>query len=101
MEQLIQKVEEAIHDFDGTLILNANDPNVVRLKDAAVQADARYFAMERCEESKAVNKEASEGKFCPRCGGKLIYDFTSILISVNTIVRIRTTKHLLQMSKVA
>ena len=75
MEQLIQKVEEAIHDFDGTLILNANDPNVVRLKDAAVQADARYFAMERCEESKTVNKEASEGKFCPRCGGKLIYDF--------------------------
>lgn len=75
MEQLIQKVEEAICDFDGTLILNANDPNVVRLQGAAKHADAHFFAMEKCKESTTENKEASEGKFCPHCGGKLLYDF--------------------------
>ena len=75
MEQLIQKIEDAIVDFKGTLVLNANDPNVVRLHHTAKQANAIYYGMNKCKTSFTENKEASEGKFCPICGGKLKYDF--------------------------
>ena len=75
MEQLIQKVEGALKNFEGTLVLNANDPNVVRLADASLHASATYFSMNAYDGSKKENKEASEGKFCPRCKAKLIYDF--------------------------
>ena len=75
MEQLIQKIEGAIRSFKGTLILNANDPNVVRLHHSAKKANAVYYGMNKCSTSFTENKEASEGKFCPICGGKLVYDF--------------------------
>ena len=75
MEQLIQKIELAIKDYDGTLVLNGNDPNVVRLKDAAPHAKTQYFGIHECTTSTKETKEASEGKFCPRCGNRLDYDF--------------------------
>lgn len=75
MEQLIVKLEKAIKDYKGTLVLNGNDPNVVRLKDAAKQADVMYYGIHECESSSKETKEASEGKFCPRCGSKIVYDF--------------------------
>ena len=75
MEQLIVKIEQAISNFEGTLILNGNDPNVVRLKDAAHKASMLSFGIERCSSSSETTKEASEGKFCPRCGSRLDYDF--------------------------
>ena len=71
MEQLIVKMEQAISDFEGTLILNGNDPNVVRLHDAAPKASMLAFGMERCSFSSETTGEASEGKFCPRCGKRL------------------------------
>ena len=75
MEQLIVKMEQAISDFEGTLILNGNDPNVVRLQDAAPKASMLAFGMERCSFSSETTGEASEGKFCPRCGKRLEYAF--------------------------
>ena len=75
MEQLIVKMEQAISDFEGTLILNGNDPNVVRLHDAAPKASMLAFGMERCSFSSETTGEASEGKFCPRCGKRLEYAF--------------------------
>lgn len=75
MEQLIQKIESAIKDYDGTLVLNGNDPNVVRLKDAAPKAKTQYFGIHECATSMKKTNEASEGKFCPRCGKRLDYDF--------------------------
>lgn len=75
MEQLIVKMEHAIKDYKGTLVLNGNDPNVVRLKDAAANALVMYYGVNECESSSTETKEASEGKFCPRCGSKIIYDF--------------------------
>ena len=75
MEQLIVKVETAIQDFDGTLVLNGNDPNVMRLQDAAKKASVISFGMNRCETSMEQTQEASEGKFCPRCGKRLSYHF--------------------------
>lgn len=75
MEQLIIKIEQSIKDFEGTLVLNGNDPNVLRLKDAAPCANAFCFGIDRCASSSKETKEASEGKFCPRCGSRLQYDF--------------------------
>lgn len=75
MEQLIVKIEQAIETFDGTLVLNGNDPNVLRLKDAAPSAKAFFFGIEQCVNSTKQTKEASEGKFCPHCGSRLHYDF--------------------------
>lgn len=75
MEQLIVKIETAIQDFNGTLVLNGNDPNVMRLKDAAKKASVISFGMNRCETSMEQTQEASEGKFCPRCGQRLSYHF--------------------------
>lgn len=75
MEQLIVKIEQTIADFTGTLILNGNDPNVVRLKESAPLASVSYFGIQECNVSTHETKEASEGKFCPTCGAKITYDF--------------------------
>ncbi|MEG2544882.1 MAG: MurT ligase domain-containing protein [Longicatena sp.] len=75
MEQLIQKIEEAIHDFSGMLVLNGNDPNVVRLANSAQKANTTYFGIERCISSSETTKEASEGKFCPQCGNRITYSY--------------------------
>lgn len=75
MEQLIHKIEQAVPVLAGTMILNGNDPNVIRLKDHAPKADALYFGIDRCATSVETTVEASEGKFCPRCGSKVAYDY--------------------------
>ncbi|EDP11191.1 Mur ligase middle domain protein [Amedibacillus dolichus DSM 3991] len=75
MEQLISRIENSISDFKGMLILNANDPNVVRLSDVAKHAKALYYGIKRCKSSLIETSEASEGKFCPRCGSRLHYRF--------------------------
>lgn len=75
MEQLIQKIEKAVSEFNGTLVCNGNDPNVVRVKDHAPQAKVLYFGVARCSVSLDETKEAGEGKFCPRCNQPLAYSF--------------------------
>lgn len=75
MEQLIQKIEAALPDYQGKLVLNANDPNVIRLRYAAPKATTLYYGMARCESSVETTQEASEGKFCPCCGSRLKYNY--------------------------
>lgn len=75
MEQLIVKIEQAIASFRGNLVLNGNDPNVVRLADIAKEATCVYFGIEECQSSTNISHEASEGKFCPRCRNRLSYTY--------------------------
>lgn len=75
MEQLIQKLESALKDYSGNLILNGNDPNVVRFAHSCPQAHAHYFTMDRYSGSMEDAKEVSEGKFCPCCTARLHYDY--------------------------
>lgn len=75
MEQLIHKIEAALVPFRGTLILNGNDPNVVRVKDHAPNAKVIYFNAQHCDASTTQTTEASEGKFCPRCNAPLRYAY--------------------------
>ncbi len=75
METIIRKIQEVTEDFEGDLILNGDDPNVCRIADTAKKARIHFYSVARQEESKTVTDEASEGKFCPRCGRRLVYDF--------------------------
>lgn len=75
MEQLIVKIESAIQNFKGTLVLNGNDPNVVRLKDVALESQVLFYGVHACSSSTTKTNEASEGKFCPRCDARILYDF--------------------------
>ena len=75
MEQLIESIEKVLPNYSGKLILNGNDPNVVRLATKAKQAKPYYFGMAENTYSVKHTSEASEGKFCPVCGAKLTYDY--------------------------
>ncbi|MBP3853358.1 MAG: DUF1727 domain-containing protein [Erysipelotrichaceae bacterium] len=75
MEQLIESIESVLPDYDQTLVLNGNDPNVVRLSLVAKNARCYYFGMKQTKYSVKHTDEASEGKFCPKCGAPLAYDY--------------------------
>ena len=75
METIIRKIMEVTEDFEGSLILNGNDPNVIRIGYNAKRASLHYFTVDRNDVSQETTDEASEGKFCPFCGGELHYDY--------------------------
>lgn len=75
MEQLISVVEKVVEDYDQELILNGNDPNVVRMTYKAPKAHCTYYGIGKNEYSSESTSEASEGKFCPLCGGRLEYTY--------------------------
>ena len=75
METIIRKIQEVTEDFEGDLVLNGDDPNVCRIADSAKKARIHFYSVGRQTSSKTVTDEASEGKFCPRCGRRLAYDY--------------------------
>ena len=75
MEQLIESIEGVLPEYKGTLVLNGNDPNVVRLSLKAKKAKCFYFGLSKNKYSLSSTNEASEGKFCPKCGASLTYDY--------------------------
>ncbi len=75
METIIRKIQEVTKDFTGDIILNGDDPNTLRIADTATKAKIHTFSVDRNEISKDRTDEASEGKFCPRCGRPLKYSY--------------------------
>ena len=75
METIIRKIQDVTNDFEGHLILNGDDPNVVRIADTAKKAQIHFFSVGRNPISLNETDEASEGKFCPRCGRPLKYEY--------------------------
>jgi len=75
MENVVHRVEVALKNYQGTLVLNGDDPNVVRLADVATKANVYYFGVDENEMSTKVSSEASEGKYCFRCNAELKYDY--------------------------
>ncbi|NBK97379.1 MAG: Mur ligase family protein [Erysipelotrichia bacterium] len=73
METIVVKMEEAIKQFEGNLILNGDDPNVARL--GYHREHVYYFGVDKNEMSQASTNEASEGKFCFHCNHELVYDY--------------------------
>lgn len=75
VEQLIESIESVLPDYEGTLILNGNDPNTLRLALKAPKASVLSFGLAENSESTRCNTEAGEGKFCPKCGHLLEYEY--------------------------
>ena len=75
METIIRRIQEVTADFEGHIILNGDDPNTLRIADTATKAKIHFFSVGKTPVSKEQTDEASEGKFCPRCGRPLIYDY--------------------------
>lgn len=65
IEQPIVKMKQATSDFEGVLILNGSDSNIVQSYDAVSRASMLTFGMEHCSLSNETIGEASEGKSCP------------------------------------
>ena len=75
MEQLINSIESVLPNYQGTLVLNGDDPNTVRLALKAPKANAVYFGIGQNQYSVLNGLEAAEGKFCPICASRLHYDY--------------------------
>ena len=75
METIIRKIQEVTKDFTGHIILNGDDPTSLRIADTATKAKIHLFSVAENSISQKTTDEASEGKFCPRCGHPLKYDY--------------------------
>lgn len=76
VETLILKVRKFLKTYNGNLILNADDPNVARLGEANPKnKKVYYYSVEKYEGATKELYEAGEGRFCPRCGEQLKYDY--------------------------
>ena len=72
IETIIRRLIEVTEDFEGDLILNGDDPNVLRIADYAKKARIHIFSVGENSTSNQFD-EAKEGTFCPRCGRPLRY----------------------------
>lgn len=71
-EYLISKLEKFIsNSFSGNLILNGNDPNVVRLGLSNEKGKNHYYAVDKLENSFVDNQNV----ICPQCKKSLNYKF--------------------------
>lgn len=73
MERTISRVQDGIDIYEGTLILNGNDPNVARL--GYHRDNTYYFGVNENELSTQASREVQDGKYCFHCHGKLEYDY--------------------------
>ena len=60
MEQLIDSIEKVLPEYKGRLILNGNDPNVVRLNLVAKNASISYFGMKTSIRLKLQKRRVKE-----------------------------------------
>ncbi|MEG0313636.1 MAG: MurT ligase domain-containing protein [Erysipelotrichaceae bacterium] len=75
MENIINKFENCFKDYKGQLILNAYDPNVIRLAKSAPEAKITSFAIQDKQQNRTNINEAKEGRFCPICNADLNYEY--------------------------
>lgn len=76
VESLILKNQKFLESYTGNLILNGDDPNVARLGRANKKnRNIFYYHVNKYEYSTTEPVEAGEGKFCPFCNTRLIYEY--------------------------
>lgn len=75
MENVVRRIESCLKDYTGKLVLNGDDPSVVRLALSATKASITYFGFSKYEQSVERTSEASEGRFCPKCSAPLQYEY--------------------------
>ena len=72
VDNVVKSLEKFIINYKGNLILNGDDPNVVKLGSKAKKAKIFYYGVEAINRSK---REKRETVICPPCQNKLAYDF--------------------------
>ena len=76
VESLILKINEFLKTYQGNLVLNNDDPNVVRLGQANPNNNnIYYFSVDKYTHATTEIAEAGEGKFCPFCKTRLEYEY--------------------------
>jgi UDP-N-acetylmuramyl tripeptide synthase len=72
IENTAKIVYDAIKPLDTTLILNADDPLVVKFKD--LNKKNIYYGVEKTKFS-TMDQRVVESRFCPVCNGSLEYEY--------------------------
>lgn len=73
MDQVIQKIATALESYEGQLFINADDPHAMRL--SATQPITYGVSRNQGSYDDQSLYEAAEGRFCPVCHHRLIYDY--------------------------
>ncbi len=72
IENTAKIVYDAIKPLETKLILNADDPLVVKFKD--LNKPSLYYGVERTKFS-SMDQRVVESKFCPFCNSGLVYEY--------------------------
>ena len=76
VDTLVNKINEFLKTYNGNLILNGNDPNVVKLANANKKnKNIYYYGVDKYNNSTEKIEEAGDGRYCPICGSELEYDY--------------------------
>lgn len=76
VESLILKIRNFLKTYEGNLVLNADDPNVARLaQENPDNHNVKWFRVKRYAGATEKPYEVGEGKFCPFCHSRLIYEY--------------------------
>ena len=75
METIIAKIEKFVKKHPCNLILNGDDPNVVRIGRANQRGQNFYYGLAELPTSYRTSHDKMEGLICPYCKTPLIYDF--------------------------
>lgn len=72
LENVVKCLESFIISYEGNLILNGDDPNVVYLGTKAKKAKKFYYGIEK---NKSAIPERRKNIICPNCKNRLDYDY--------------------------
>ena len=75
IETLVLKLEKFLENNKCKLILNGDDPNVVRLGHKNNKKDNYYYGMSKLKTSYEISHDKMEGIFCPNCKIELNYNY--------------------------
>lgn len=75
IETIVLKLEKFLKNYKGNLILNGNDPNVVRLGLINTKGKNYYYGIDKLKTSYIKSHDKMEGIICPKCKEPLKYEF--------------------------
>lgn len=75
IETIVLKLEKFIKNHNCNLILNGNDPNVVRLGIKNKKGNNYYYGIDKLKTSYEISHDKMEGIICPNCKIPLTYNY--------------------------
>lgn len=73
IDQIIEKIRNAVRDYKVDLILNSDDPLIADFQEKT-GVNCRYFGFARTDYDTLMSSSNREGRYCVRCGTQLEYD---------------------------